>query len=73
MCLPGGGGACLEGGGGEGEGGCLPGGGGVPAWRGGGVPAWRGGAWSGTPPPPLLTESQTRVKTLPWPKLRFGR
>ena len=25
-----------------------------------------------TPPPPW-TESQTPVKTLPWPKLRFGR
>ena len=37
--------------------------------------------WRDYPPPPekletppsLWTESQTPVKTLPWPKLRFGR
>ena len=59
------GGTCLVLGGVPGQGGYLPGpGGGVPAW------SW-GGAWSGTPL--LLTEWQTGVKTLPWPKLRFGR
>ena len=54
----------------------LPGGGGVPGP--GGVPGQGdvpgpGGLWHPSmhwgrhPPPPLLTESQTPVKTLPWP------
>ena len=55
---------------------CLVGG--ASAWS-GGVSAWSGGsAWSGRgglasqhalrqTPPPLWTESQTPVKTLPWP------
>ena len=56
---------------------CLvPGG---SAWSQGGAWSQRGSAWSGggglasqhalrqTPHPPLLTESQTPAKTLPWP------
>ena len=57
-------------------------------FRGEGVWSWGGGFLPGPggclvryplPPgpgrylPPTLTESQTGVKTLPWPKLRFGR
>ena len=61
-------------------------GGGVPGqggWGfslvpGGGWCAWSGGVLlgpgGGSPEtPPLLTESQTRVKTQPWPQLRCGR
>ena len=61
----------------SGPGGCVclvPG---LPACS-GGVPPWSGGVPGQVPPPdhggtPLLTESQTGVKTLPWPKVCFGR
>ena len=53
----------------------MPGPGGCLVQR--GVPGLGGGVWSGgggipacteaDPPPPLWTESQTPVKTLPWP------
>ena len=72
-CLPGPGGVCLVWGVSAWSGGCLPGLGGLPGPA-GCLPGPGGSAWSGglashhalRQTPPLWTESQTPVKTLPW-------
>ena len=75
--------ACVPGGGGylAGLGGVyLPGPGGYPPGprgvylpgRPGGVPTWSRGVPGQVLPPPCEQNDTTRVKTLPWPKLRFG-